>query len=110
MKLQHNPVVRNAACFLFAAALLSGCDSKKAEPQTPASKADVVAKLAKADAVDGKVDKVVSKCAACDLGMDGSPAIVLKVHDYSLHFCSAGCKEGYESDPDKAIMAMTIPN
>jgi hypothetical protein len=86
----------------ITAAFLAACDSKKPEPQTtatPAAATDVVAKLAKADAVDGKVDKIVTKCGGCDLGMDGKSEIVLNVRDYKMQFCNPGCKERFEKIP-----------
>lgn len=70
--------------------------------------ADVVAKLAKADAVDGKADKVVSKCAGCSLGMDGVPAHALTVGDYTMHFCKAGCLAPFKADPAKEIAALKV--
>jgi YHS domain-containing protein len=71
--------------------------------------ADVDARLAKADAFDGTVDKVVSKCPACGLAMDGKSENALEVSGYKLHFCTNLCKEGYEKDPAKAVLAMKIP-
>jgi YHS domain-containing protein len=78
----------------------------KAEAKT---EADVEAKLAEADEVDGTVDKVVSKCAACALGMDGKAEHALKVSGYTMHFCSAKCKEGFEKDTTKSILALKVP-
>ena len=71
--------------------------------------AAVEAKLAKADAFDGKTDKVVSKCASCALGMDGKSEHALEVSSYKLHFCSEDCKTGFEKDTTKAILALKIP-
>lgn len=71
--------------------------------------AEVEAKLAAADAVDGEVDKVVSKCPACALGMDGSGDHAFETAGYTLHFCSAGCKEHFSEDVTKAILALKIP-
>ena len=71
--------------------------------------AEVEAKLAKADLVDGTADKVVSKCAGCALAMDGKSENALKVSGYTIHFCSDGCKKGFEEDTTKSILAMTIP-
>jgi hypothetical protein len=65
--------------------------------------------LAKADAVDGTEDKVVSRCAGCSLGMSGSEQHALKVGEYEMHFCSDGCKSGFSEDTEKAVMAMKIP-
>jgi YHS domain-containing protein len=72
-------------------------------------RADVEARLAKADAIDGAVDKVVSKCPACRLAMDGKSEHALDVVGYKLHFCSDACKQKFEKDPAKEILAMVIP-
>ena len=83
----------------------------KEEPAKTEAKteADVAAKLAEADKVDGTVDKVVSKCAACGLKMDGKAEHALKVSGYTMHFCSAKCKEGFEKDTTKSILALKVP-
>ena len=101
---------RYLAVLGMAAAFVVGCEKKQEPKQTdPATSAAVVAILAKADAVDGKTDKVISKCAACALGMDGSAEHALTMHEYKMHFCSAGCKTKYEKEGDKAIMSMKMP-
>jgi YHS domain-containing protein len=84
------------------------------QPATPAEKsavADVEIQtiLAKADEVDGKADKVVSKCAICALSMDGSPEHSLETAGYTLHFCSAHCKDAFAHDATKSILAMKFP-
>ena len=73
------------------------------------TKAAVEAKLAEADEFDGETDKVVSKCASCVLGKDGKSEHALEVSSYTLHFCSADCKTGFEKDTTKAILALKIP-
>lgn len=73
------------------------------------TKAAVEAKLAEADEFDGQTDKVVSKCASCALGMDGKSEHALAVSGYTLHFCSEGCKTGFDKDTTKAILALKIP-
>lgn len=89
---------------MFAAAWLSaGCEKKPAEAKP------VEARLAQADAVDGKVDKVVSRCAGCALGMDGKSEHSFTTSGYVLQFCSAGCKSDFEKDPGKSVQAMKIP-
>ncbi len=75
-----------------------------------AGEAGVEAILAKADAYDGTTDKVVSKCAACGLGMGGSEEHALATHGYTMHFCSPDCKGKFETDTDKAVLAMKIPD
>jgi len=64
--------------------------------------------LAKADAMDGATDHVVSKCGMCALRMDGSDAHASKVGDYELHFCSSDCKESFDEDAEKAVMAFAV--
>ena len=64
--------------------------------------------LAKADAMDGTTDHVVSKCGMCALRMDGSDAHVSKVGDYELHFCSEECKESFDEDSEKAILTFAV--
>ena len=71
--------------------------------------AAVEAKLAEADTFDGKTDKVVSKCASCELGMDGKSEHALEISGYTLHFCSEDCRTGFEKDTTKAILALKIP-
>ena len=72
-------------------------------------KGDVLAKLAKADAVDGAADKVVSKCGGCALRMDGSDEHAITVSGYAMHFCSAKCKKDFSKDPGRSVLALTIP-
>ncbi len=102
--------------FFFAS---SGCE--KSEPGKASSDAaakssdqtvgveEVMAKLATADAIDGKVDKVISRCASCSLGMDGSEEHSLEAHGYTMHFCTAECKDQFAAGLDKEIMAMKVP-
>ena len=89
-------------------------DDTKAEVSEPqeaddAVNAKVVAKLAQADLVDGTEDKIVSKCPSCALAMDGKPEHALEVSGYTLHFCSADCKEGFAKDTTQSILAMELP-
>lgn len=107
--------------FLIAGFVIAGCE-KKEEPKpadalrqavadsvNQATDAAVIAVLEKADSYDGKVDKVVFKCAKCNLGMDGKPENVIVYSGYTLQFCSPGCKKEFEGDVKKAVMAMNIP-
>ncbi|MCP4592089.1 MAG: hypothetical protein GY842_15250 [bacterium] len=75
----------------------------------PAVLTQVEGKLAGADAIDGTMDKVVTRCASCRLSMDGSSENLLKVAGYSMHFCTAGCKERFAADTAKLILAMEYP-
>jgi len=82
-----------------------------APPDTSAAAANpqVVAMLAKADAFDGNVDKVVHHCAGCSLHMDGSEKHELTVGDYKMYFCSDDCLQRFGKDAEKNILALAIP-
>jgi YHS domain-containing protein len=89
---------------MLMAAGLYGCQSKPPDPKA------VAEKLAKADAADGSVDKVVSKCLGCGLAMNGKKELAATTAGYTLHFCTEACKRQFEKDPGRAVMAMTIPS
>jgi YHS domain-containing protein len=72
---------------------------------TPEERADIEARLVKADALDGKSDKLIVKCALCGYGMDGKAEHASRHGDYRMQFCSAGCKTTFDKDPAKAIKA-----
>ena len=104
-----------AAAFLLCAFLLGGC-GKTEEPSIPPkstsqseSGAAVLTALARADAADGAVDKVVSKCVTCKLGMEGKPEFAATWGDYTVHLCSAECKETFTKDPEKELLALKFP-
>jgi len=96
----------------------TNAEMKSAKPAEPAPHADakpgealsaeVEANLAKADAIDGKTDHVVSKCGMCALRMAGSDAHVTKLGDYELHFCSDDCKESFDENPTGAVLAFNV--
>ena len=71
--------------------------------------AEVESKLAEADKLDGTSDKIVHRCASCALGMDGKSEHSLEVMDYTLHFCSGHCKEGFAENVTKSILDLKIP-
>jgi len=94
------------AVALTAAVLLIGCGKTTTEKPTGAAALtpeQVETKLAAADLADGAADKVVAKCAACRLGMDGSPEHASTHAGYELHFCSEDCKTQFDHDPAKVI-------
>ena len=104
-----------AMCFVCVL-LLTGCGKTEAPP-TPeqgASQVDrgaaLLAAVAKADAADGTVDKVVSKCVTCMLGMEGKPEFATAWGEYTVHLCSAECKETFTKDPEKALLALKFPD
>ena len=111
---------------VLGAALLAfaGCSKKEAETTPPAAEplatepaaataddvpAEIEAKLAQADLLDGQADKVVTRCASCALSMDGKPDYSLKVLDYKLLFCTEGCAKSFAKDITKSVLAMKIP-
>lgn len=97
---------------VLAAGLAIGCGAQRA-PDAPKKhsladppSAESLAMLAKADAADGKVDKVVSKCVTCRLGMEGSPEHSVSYGEYAVHLCSEECKKTFSEDPEKALKAL----
>jgi YHS domain-containing protein len=100
---------------LLSAFLMLGCAGGKtpsaADNSVNATKPSAVAlvALAKADVADGKVDKVVSKCMTCMLGMEGKPENAATYGEFTLHFCSKTCKEAFLSDPEKVVLALKFP-
>jgi hypothetical protein len=95
--------------------LILGCASGKtpavADKSVKAAEpgAAALAALAKADAADGKVDKIVSRCLTCMLGMEGRPENAATYGEFTLHFCSKPCKEAFLNDPEKAALALKFP-
>jgi hypothetical protein len=101
------------ACLAILLPLLAAACSKPAEPKAPPAPplpitAEVLAKLAKADALDGNVDQVVHLCAGCNLGMNGKAEYPLAVGNYTMHFCKKACVEAFRPDPAKEIIALHI--
>jgi YHS domain-containing protein len=99
-------MTRPLCTLLVAATLLVACGKTRAPQQAAApalTAAEVETKLAAADLADGHADKVVAKCAACRLGMDGDAANASQHAGYTLHFCSEECKHRFDADPDKVI-------
>ncbi len=96
------------------ALLLPGCSSdgtgSSPEPtQVKAHPATVQAKLAQADAVDGKEDKVISNCLMCGLGMKGQESQVSAYSGYQVHHCGVACKQAFDKDPAKWVTQVKIP-
>ena len=84
-------------------------DAAKPAEVDAASEAEVKAKLAKADLLDGKADKIVTKCPGCAFKMDGSSEHALEVLDYTLYFCTAECAKNFGKNMTESILAMKIP-
>lgn len=72
-------------------------------------RAQIEAKLAEADKLDGAEDKMVRRCASCALGMDGKSEHSLEVSGYTLHFCTSHCKEGFAQNVSKSVLSLKIP-
>ena len=98
---------------------LSACDRQNKPQPEPMSAAspraelqltdELRARLAAADAADGKTDHVIEKCVSCRLQMAGQPEFTSTVADYRVQLCSAGCKKAFESDPGKQLLALPAP-
>jgi YHS domain-containing protein len=71
--------------------------------------AQLTAKLAEADKLDGKTDKVIEKCPGCGLKMDGKSEHALEVSGYTMHFCSGTCQEEFAKNLTKSIEDLEIP-
>jgi len=104
--------VRLAPVLVIAIAwtAIPGCKKDAPAAMDEDTQARVRPMLANADAVDGKTDKVVSKCAACALGMDGKSKHAIKTAGYTMHFCSDMCREHFADGLSDNIMAMNVPN
>ena len=70
---------------------------------------EAVAILAQADLADGTEDHVVSKCASCNLKMEGSAENALQVGDYEMHFCSNTCARRFEENTEALILELPQP-
>jgi len=91
-----------------------GCREEEPEAGPAATKqaadpAAIQAKLAMADKVDGKEDKIVGKCASCLLAMDGKQEFAFVFKGFTLYFCSAHCKDAFAAEPEAKTLAMKKP-
>jgi len=115
---------RLIACAAVSIALIvAGCEKKEEAPKTELQKAAdqtsaaigqagdtaVMTILVAADEFDGKGDKTISKCPGCALGMDGKPANTIVYEQYTLYFCSPGCKDEFNKDVKQSVLAMNVP-
>jgi YHS domain-containing protein len=97
--------MRQSWLVILALAVFVGCGAPPAKT-SDAPKAGAIDRaevLATADNADGVADHVVSKCAVCGLGMEGSAAHASSYEGYTFHLCSADCKETFERDPAKVV-------
>ncbi|MEC8557606.1 MAG: hypothetical protein VXZ82_21605 [Planctomycetota bacterium] len=103
-------------------AALVGCGTPESEPVAEAPEnpvaapadgdalAGIDAKLAAADALDGKEDKQIGKCYVCALGMDGKAELAVEVKGYTACMCSQGCKEHFSEKWEEVVAATDVPN
>ena len=100
------------AVVALVALSLSACNQRATPPakETPTSPApltdEVRALLVQADAADGQVDRIVTKCITCGLGMNGKAAHAVTVEGYTVHLCAAACQTLFEKNPTAALLAL----
>ena len=93
----------SAATILWLAAATFGCSAKpETPPAKPLSEA-ALSKLEAADKADGKEDKIVSRCPACMLMMDGDPKHTSHLEGYTVHSCHEVCAEVLEKNPEDML-------
>ncbi len=109
--MQATRTLRWISLLLIAFAWI-GCnrqpDSEASEPTAQPSQEALII-LARADALDGVEDKVVSKCLTCSLGMAGKGEYASKFGPYELHLCSKPCKTRFDADPEQAVLTAKLP-
>ena len=106
-------IVKRAVCIaIFGVSFVFvGCDQGGESSGAPGASQlspTSLAQLAAADAVDGEIDKVVSNCLLCGLGMPGDAQHTVAASDYKLHLCSDHCKQSFEQDPAQALATVKI--
>ena len=91
---------------------LLACEDSVANPgvaESPTSPVSVVLTdeqrmtLDAADLYDGTADQVIAECTRCSMMMPGSTDHSSQVGDYTLHFCAASCKAGFDANPEQGI-------
>lgn len=124
--IRSSKVPGNLFVLMTALVLLVGCSgggygesASKPADKTEAStgQADVAieispeaaAVLAMADLADGDEDHVVSKCASCNLAMDGKAENALKVGEYEMYFCSDTCSRRFRENTEAAVLSIPQP-
>ncbi len=93
--------------YVLIATLLAACGGSPPAP-APLDAAALSACIDAADAADGADDATVSKCANCNLKMDGSAEFAVDHAGHSFHLCSDGCKSKFEADP-AGVIARSCP-
>lgn len=94
-------------------AIVVGCGQgepgKDVPAPSPGGQESTAALLVAADRADGNEDHVVTRCAVCGLGMDGSPDITSSWEGYTFHHCSPHCREQFTRDPGKVLARLELP-
>lgn len=103
------PVVLPVGCSKKGESADTMQDTAKPVEDDAASDVGLAAKLAEADRLDGKADKIVTRCAGCAFNMDGKPDHALKVLDYTLYFCEETCAQQFAKNLTESVLAMKIP-
>jgi hypothetical protein len=105
----HSPIWRllRRSLVLFAAAaavaVLSACPASEPAAPPPPLSAAAKAKLVAADLADGKEDKIVSKCPACNLAMDGHTDHTTSLEGYTVLSCHEACAAALVEDPERVL-------
>jgi hypothetical protein len=71
--------------------------------------AETLAKLAAADMLDGKEDKVITRCASCGLHMLGDPKFTCRIGEYTLQSCTDHCSHAVCDDPNGLFADLEVP-
>jgi len=121
--IEPSRVQSSAFITMIALVLLAGCGgggyadadadagshpdaSTGAEPVVLEVSPEAAAILAKADLADGTEDHVVTKCASCDLAMDGKAENAVQVGEYEMHFCSDTCSRRFKENTEASILGL----
>ena len=105
----ESDVVKEAETPKDAAPKADVAETGTGDAQAKAQQAKLEAMLAKADLVDGKADKIVTKCATCAFKMDGSSEHAVTASGYTLYFCTEDCAKKFSENTTESILAMKIP-
>jgi hypothetical protein len=108
----HHVLLVSALCLVACGGSGDETPAAAPVPQEPAAVSAAslpvanAAVLAEADLMDGDKDKVVSQCGLCSLFMEGDAAHAVQAGEYTLHMCSAECKDAWEKDPVASMAAL----
>jgi hypothetical protein len=96
---------------VLAAAGCGGGSTPVAPPTPPSPELAraLAPRLATLDPLDGSADHVIAACVGCGLAMEGSPEHPLVVGEYTLHFCSAECRDQAAKDLEATLEMVEVP-